>query len=476
MAANQIIPVILCGGSGTRLWPLSRGQHPKQFLKLLGERSLFLETVLRARALPGVESLLIVGNEAHRFLILDELAEIGTLAAEILLEPVVRNTAAALAVAAIHARWRADDAMLLALPADHHIADPARFAEAVERGLHAAQHGSLVVFGVTPTQPHTGYGYIRKGKSHGPPGVYQVGQFKEKPDAQTAAAYVTSGEYLWNSGMFLMRANIYLQELADYAPDIARAAAEAAGRLTQDGMFLHINRETFSACRSESIDYAVMEHTKSGVVVELDAGWSDLGSWSSLREVASRGGEDNVTHGDVLLTDVTGSVVHSSGRLVAAVGLRDQVVVETPDAVFVAPMRRAEEVKQLVAALQEHGREEAENHLRVYRPWGWYECLARAERMQVKRIQVKAGASLSLQLHHKRAEHWVVVRGEAEVTRGEEVFMLRVDQSTYIPQETKHRLRNRGTQPLEIIEVQSGSYVGEDDIVRFDDNYGRAKK
>ena len=476
MTAHKIIPVILCGGSGTRLWPLSRGQHPKQFLKLLGERSLFLETVLRARALPGVESLLIVGNEAHRFLILDELAEIGTLSAEILLEPVARNTAAALAVAAIHAKWHADDAMLLALPADHYIAAPARFAEAITNGLRAAQYGSLVVFGITPTHPHTGYGYICKGKSYGPPGVYQVGQFKEKPDAQTAAAYITSGEYLWNSGMFLMRANMYLQELADHAPDIMRAAAEAAGNLERDGVFLHINREAFSACRSESIDYAVMEHTKAGVVVELDAGWSDLGSWSSLRDAASHGGAENVTYGDVLLNDVTGSVVHSSGRLVAAVGLRDQVVVETPDAVLVAPLRRAEEIKQLVAALQQRGREEAETHLRVYRPWGWYESLARAERMQVKRIQVKAGASLSLQLHHHRAEHWVVVHGEAEVTRGEEVFMLRADQSTYIPQETKHRLRNPGSQPLVIIEVQSGAYVGEDDIVRFEDIYGRAKK
>lgn len=476
MATDSIVPVILCGGSGTRLWPLSRGQHPKQFLKLLGEHSLFLDTVLRARTLPGVESLLIIGNEAHRFLILDELAEIGALSAELLLEPVARNTAPALAVAAIHAKWNADDATLLVLPADHHIADQVRFAEAVERGLHAARHGSVVVFGVTPTHPHIGYGYIRKGKNFGPEGVYRVGQFKEKPDAQTAAAYVSSGEYLWNSGMFLVRANVYLQELADHAPDIARAAAEAAGRLERDGVFLHIHRPTFSACRSESIDYAVMEHTKAGVVVELNAGWSDLGSWSSLREAARHGSEENVTHGDVLLTDVTGSVVHSSGRLVAAVGLHDQVVVETPDAVFVAPMRRAQEVKQLVAALQERGREEAETHLRVYRPWGWYESLARGERMQVKRIQVKAGASLSLQLHHRRAEHWVVVRGEAEVTRGEEVFTLHEDESTYIPQETKHRLRNRGTQPLEIIEVQSGAYLGEDDIVRFEDNYGRLKE
>lgn len=473
MPIEALVPVILCGGSGTRLWPLSRQQHPKQFLKLLGERSLFLETVLRARVLPGVDSLLIVGNDAHRFLILDELTELGAVQTELLLEPVARNTAPALAVAAVHAAHRQTDALLLVLPADHHIADPARFTAAVKRGLRSARQGAVVVFGVTPTQAHTGYGYVRKGKAAGPDGVYRVGEFKEKPDAQTATAYVASGEYLWNSGIFLVRADVYLQELKDHAPDIARTATAAAESMERDGAFLRINRDAFGDCRSESIDYAVMEHTKTAVMVELDAGWSDLGSWSSLREAASRSSKDNVTSGDVLLADVAGSVIHSSSRLVAAVGLRDHVVVETPDAVFVAPMGRAQEVKQLVSVLQERRREEADSHLRVYRPWGWYESLTRGERMQVKRIQVKPGASLSLQLHHHRAEHWVVVHGEAEITRGNEVFTLREDQSAYIPQETKHRLRNKGAQPLEIIEVQSGSYVGEDDIVRFEDNYGR---
>ncbi|MGH8278373.1 MAG: mannose-1-phosphate guanylyltransferase/mannose-6-phosphate isomerase [Gammaproteobacteria bacterium] len=473
MAVDSLVPVILCGGSGTRLWPLSRGQHPKQFLKLLGERSLFLQTVQRARALPEVSSLVIVGNEGHRFLILDEIAELGSVPAEILLEPVGRNTAPALAVAALHAERARPGALLLALPADHHIADEARFATAIERGRRAAAEGAMVVFGVTPTEPHTGYGYIRKGKRAGSDGLYHVGQFKEKPDRNTAADYVASGEYLWNSGMFLVRADVYLKELAEHAPDIARAAAQAAAGFERDGAFTHMGREAFTACRSESIDYAVMEHTRAGALVELDAGWSDLGSWSSLRDAGKHGAGDNVTHGDVLLDDVSGSVVHSSGRLVAAVGLHDQVVVETPDAVFVAPLERAQDVKQLVAALKARGREEAEYHLRVYRPWGWYEGLVRAPRMQVKRIQVKPGASLSLQLHHHRAEHWVVVSGEAEVTRGEEVFSLHEDQSTYIPQETKHRLSNCSREPLVIIEVQTGSYVGEDDIVRFEDNYGR---
>lgn len=476
MSGEAVIPVILCGGSGTRLWPLSRQQHPKQFLKLLGEHSLFQETVLRARSLEPDGPLLIVGNEGHRFLILDELEELGVKGAELLLEPVGRNTAPALAAAALHAARARPEALLLAMPADQYVEDQERFSAAVRKGTSAARQGAVVVFGVTPTKPHTGYGYIRKGAASEVDGVYKVAQFKEKPDAGTTAGYVSSGEYLWNSGMFLVRADVYLRELRQYAPDIAQAASEALQMAQQDGAFLRLDREAFGRCRGESIDYAVMERTQSGMMVELDTGWSDLGSWSSLQEIRSTQADDNVTLGDVLLADVKGSYVHSSSRLVTAVGLRGQVVVETPDAVFVAPMERAQDVKQLVATLQKQAREEAENHLRVYRPWGWYESIARGEHMQVKRIQVKPGASLSLQLHHRRSEHWVVVHGEAEVTRGEEVFALHEDQSTYIPVNTKHRLRNPGSTPLEIIEVQSGSYVGEDDIVRFEDNYGRVKE
>lgn len=475
MNSNEIIPVILCGGSGTRLWPLSRAEHPKQFLKLLGEHSLFQETVLRTRALADRAIPLIIGNEAHQQMMRDELAALGFSGARLLLEPIGRNTAPALAAAAIYATRSKSDALLLAMPADHHVKRPAGFVAAVNKSLDAARRGSVVVFGVTPMHPHTGYGYIRKGKPHGQAGVYRVGQFREKPDAQTAAGYLASGEYLWNSGMFLVRADIYLRELAEHAPDIAEATAAAFQAAEQENMLLRLGREAFSNCRSESIDYAVMEHTRSGVVVEMDAGWSDLGSWLSLREVGGDAADNNVTRGDVLLTDVTGCVVHSSGRLVAAVGLRDQVVVETPDAVFVAPIERAQEVKQLVTTLQNQHREEVATHLRVYRPWGWYESLTRGARMQVKRLQLKPGASLSLQLHHHFAEHWVVVHGEAEVTRNEEVFTLCKDQSTYIPQETKHRLRNPGTQPLEIIEVQTGPDISGNDVVRYVDNQRRIK-
>lgn len=476
MNGNEIIPVILCGGSGTRLWPLSRSQRPKQFLKLLGERSLFQETVLRARALDSTDAPMIVGNKAHRYLMLNELAELGLSGIELLLEPTGRNTAPALAAAAIYATRGKSDPLLLAMPADHHIKQPERFAAAIRKGLYAARHESVVVFGVTPTQPHTGYGYIRKGQRLGKVDAYRVGEFKEKPDLQTAAAYIACGEYLWNSGIFLMRAKAYLQELAEHAPDIANSAAAAIRGAKQNGQFLRLGREAFSNCRSESVDYAVMEHTRSGVVVEMDAGWSDLGSWLSLREVGGDAADNNVTRGDVLLTDVTGSVVHSSGRLVAAVGLRDQVVVETPDAVFVAPIERAQEVKQLVTTLQNQHREEVETHLRVYRPWGWYESLTRGERVQVKRLQLKPGASVSLQLHHHFAEHWVVVQGKAEVTRNEEVFTLCKNQSTYIPQETKHRLRNPGTQPLEIIEVQTGPDISGNDVVQYYvDNQRRIK-
>ena len=474
--AAALAPVILCGGSGTRLWPLSRELHPKQFLPLLTEHSLFQDTVLRVRALPGAPAPLVVANEAHRFLVRDQLAELGIAGARVLLEPIGRNTAPALALAAQLVAADDPDALLLALPADHRIASTADFVQAVRRGMPAAARGATLIFGVTPTAPYTGYGYIHRGAAAGSDELWAVAGFTEKPDATKAAEYVRSGEYLWNSGMFLVRADVYLRELATHAPDIAAAVAKAAAVLKHDDTFLRPDRAAFSACRSESIDYAVMEHTRTGMLVELEAGWSDLGSWSSLMQAGASAPAGNVTRGDVLLEDVSGSLVHAGSRLVAAVGLRDQVVVETADAVFVAPVERAQEVKQLVATLRKQGREEAENHLRVHRPWGWYECLARGERMQVKRIQVKPGASLSLQLHHRRAEHWVVVRGEAEVTRGEEVFTLHEDESTYIPRETKHRLRNRGAQPLEIIEVQSGTYLGEDDIVRFDDEYGRTTR
>jgi len=471
-ASDSLIPVILSGGSGTRLWPLSRQQHPKQFLPLLSERSLFQETLLRARALPGARPPLVVVNEAHRFLVREQLAELGIEDADILLEPVGRNTAPALALAALHAAATNPSAVLLALPADHHIQNREGFAQAVARGMQAAKAGALVVFGIVPTHAETAYGYICKGAA-GSDRLHAVAAFTEKPDAESAAHYLRSGEYLWNSGMFLVRADVYLKELKTHAPDIAEAVAKAMGKLQQDGAFLRPDPDIFRSCRSQSIDYAVMEHTQAGVLVELDACWSDLGSWDSLLAVAEKKDGGNLTRGDVVLQDVSGSLVFASDRLVTAIGLRDQVVVETADAVLVAPIARAQDVKQLVASLRAGKREVTENHLRVHRPWGWYECLARDARMQVKRILIKPGASLSLQLHHRRAEHWVVVKGEAQVIRGEQQFRLKENESTYIPVDTKHRLQNPGTLPLEIIEVQSGEYLGEDDIVRFDDDYGR---
>ncbi len=470
---NDLMPVILCGGSGTRLWPLSREQHPKQFLPLLSERSLFQDTLLRTRALPGVLTPVMVVNEGHRFLVRDQLAELGVEDAEVLLEPVGRNTAPALALAALRVAAKHPATLLLALPADHHIRNSAGFTQAIARGIPAARAGAIVVFGIVPMHAHTAYGYIRKGAPAGSDGLHAVAGFTEKPDAERAAHYLQSGEFLWNSGMFLVRADVYLRELKALAPDIALAVSKAMENPQPDGVFLRPDREAFSACRSQSIDYAVMEHTQAGMLVELDAGWSDLGSWDSLLAVGADAQTGNATHGDVVLQDVSGSLVHASGRLVTAIGLRDQVVVETSDAVFVAPVNRVQEVKQLVETLRRSGREVTENHLRVHRPWGWYECLAKGERMQVKRIQVKPGASLSLQLHHHRAEHWVVVQGEAQVIRGEDNLTLEENQSTFIPVNTKHRLFNPGPLPLEIIEVQSGEYLGEDDIVRFDDEYGR---
>lgn len=468
----MIVPVVMCGGAGTRLWPLSRRQHPKQFLKLFGEYSPFQEAIRRSRAIKSAEAPLVIGSELHRFLINDDLAEIGASGIEVMLEPVSRNTAPALAMAALHATRKDPQALLLAMPADHFIEDPARFAVAVERGTPAARDGAIVLFGVRPTSAHTGYGYIQRATRAE---VADVVAFREKPDAATARAYFESGRYLWNSGVFLMRADVYLDALQRHAPDIADAARAAVDGARWNGVALELDRDAMSGCRSESIDYAVMEHTRLAKVVELVVNWSDLGTWASLLAAGAGGNTGgNVARGDVLLTDVSGSFVHSSGRLVAAVGLRDHVVISTPDAVFVAPMDRAHEVKELVGELEKEGREEVDFSPRVHRPWGWYERLTQADGMQVKLIQVNPGSSLSLQMHQHRSEHWVVVRGEAEVTRGDQIFTLREQESTDLPARTLHRLRNRGKTPLQIIEVQRGSYLGEDDIVRFDDNYGRA--
>ncbi|MGK2940362.1 MAG: mannose-1-phosphate guanylyltransferase/mannose-6-phosphate isomerase [Immundisolibacter sp.] len=471
----MIIPVILSGGAGTRLWPLSRELYPKQFLPLTGERSLLQQTIVRVHGLANVAPPLVMCNEEHRFLVAEQLREIGVTGAQILLEPVGRNTAPAVALAALRLQSAGDDPLLLVLPSDHVIVDTAAFRAAVTAGGAAAAGGALVTFGVLPTRPETGYGYIRAGDpvdAQGP--ARRVQAFVEKPDADRAAAYVASGDYLWNGGMFLFSASAYLAELERHAPAILAACRAACDGISADLDFVRVRREPFLDAPSDSIDYAVMEHTDRAVVVPLDAGWSDVGSWDALLEVQAADARGNVISGDVLAQDVDDSLIRAESRLVAALGIKNHIIVETADAVLVADRSRAQDVKRLVERLKAERRDEPLVHRQVFRPWGSYEGLVLTERFQVKRIVVKPGASLSLQMHHHRAEHWVVVKGTARVTCGAEVKLLAEDESTYIPIGTTHRLENPGRIPLEIIEVQSGSYLGEDDIVRFEDNYGRS--
>jgi len=469
-----LVPVILSGGAGTRLWPLSRELYPKQLLRLVAERTMLQETVARTEGLPGLARPIVVCNENHRFMVAEQLRELGTAPQAIVLEPQGRNTAPAAAIAALLVSGGADaDPVLLVLPADHVITDVPAFQAAVAVGRVAAESGSLVTFGVVPDRAETGYGYIRRGAGPGP--AFSVAKFVEKPDSATARGYVESGEYYWNSGMFMFRASAYLAELGRYAPAMlaaCRAALAAAGR---DLDFLRLPAQEFASCPSDSIDYAVMEKTDRAVVVPLAAGWSDVGSWAALADALPRDAEGNVTAGDVLTEDSSGCYLHSTSRLVAAVGLRDHVVVETKDAVLVAPRDRVQDVKELVAELKARGRYETSLHREVYRPWGSYDSIDSGDRFQVKRLIVNPGATLSLQLHHHRAEHWVVVTGTAKVTRGDEVFTLSENESTYIPIGARHRIENPGKIPLHIIEVQSGTYLGEDDIVRFEDRYGRDK-
>lgn len=470
----MLVPVILSGGAGTRLWPLSRELYPKQLLRLVAERTMLQETVARTEGLPGLAPPIVVCNENHRFMVAEQLRELGTAPQAIVLEPQGRNTAPAAAIAALLVSGGADaDPVLLVLPADHVITDVPAFQAAVAVGRVAAESGSLVTFGVVPDRAETGYGYIRRGAGPGP--AFSVAKFVEKPDSATARGYVESGEYYWNSGMFMFRASAYLAELGRYAPAMlaaCRAALAAAGR---DLDFLRLPAQEFASCPSDSIDYAVMEKTDRAVVVPLAAGWSDVGSWAALADALPRDAEGNVTAGDVLTEDSSGCYLHSTSRLVAAVGLRDHVVVETKDAVLVAPRDRVQDVKELVAELKARGRYETSLHREVYRPWGSYDSIDSGDRFQVKRLIVNPGATLSLQLHHHRAEHWVVVTGTAKVTRGDEVFTLSENESTYIPIGARHRIENPGKIPLHIIEVQSGTYLGEDDIVRFEDRYGRDK-
>ncbi|UXA47632.1 mannose-1-phosphate guanylyltransferase/mannose-6-phosphate isomerase [Xanthomonas prunicola] len=466
---SDVLPIILSGGSGTRLWPLSRESYPKQFLPLVGDKSMLQSTWLRAAPVAG-HAPIVVANEEHRFMAAEQLQQLGVKPSAILLEPKGRNTAPAIAVAALEATRDGADPLLLVLPSDHVIQNEAAFQTAVTLAATAAEQGKLVTFGIKPTAPETGYGYIKAGAGTG---VSAVERFVEKPDLATAQSYLASGEYYWNSGMFLFRASRYLEELRKFHPAIADACQKAWKGGKRDADFTRLDKDAFAASPSDSIDYAVMEKTADAVVVPLDAGWNDVGSWSSLLDVSKQDAQGNAHHGDVIQIDCQNTYAYGS-RLIAMVGLEDVVVVETPDAVLVGHRDRIQEVKDVVSQIKTAGRSEATWHRKVYRPWGAYDSIDMGQRHQVKRITVKPGAVLSLQMHHHRAEHWIVVSGTAEVTRGEEVLLLTENQSTYIPLGVTHRLRNPGKLPLELIEVQSGSYLGEDDIVRFEDTYGRA--
>jgi len=468
-----MIPVILSGGSGTRLWPLSREASPKQFLPLVGKDSMLQATWKRVQALASAPALL-VANEEHRFTVAEQLRQIGCEPGAILLEPVGRNTAPAIAVAALQAIAGGEDPLLLVLPSDHVVADPGAFRAAVQRAAPAAEAGRLVTFGIVPDSAEVGYGYIREGASvPGVEGLREVAEFVEKPDAATAERYLASGDYAWNSGMFLFRASVYLAELERNRPEIVEACRKALAGAKRDEDFVRLDKEAFAACPSDSIDYAVMEKTDSAAVLTINVGWNDVGSWSALWQVAEQDGDGNAHHGDVLAHDCRNTLAWGNGRLLAMIGLEDVVVVDTDDALLVAHKDKVQDVKAIVAELKQAGRKEPTWHRKVYRPWGSYDSIDTGDRFQVKRITVKPGAQLSLQMHHHRAEHWVVVCGTGRVTRGDETIMLAENQSTYIPLGVTHRLENPGRVPLELIEVQSGSYLGEDDIVRFEDVYGR---
>jgi mannose-1-phosphate guanylyltransferase/mannose-6-phosphate isomerase len=472
-AVLPIVPVLLAGGSGTRLWPLSREGYPKQFLKLTDDWSLLQQTVLRAAGLQGTQAPILICNEAHRFLVAEQLQQADCKGAQIVLEPEGRNTAPAAGAACLIARDRCGpDALVFIMAADHQIADTEAFRAAAAAAAALAQAGHLTTFGIKPSRPETGYGYLHKGKalSHG---GFEVSQFVEKPDAARAKSYVDSGEYFWNSGMFLFKAQAFLDELQRIDPVMLEACTQAVTSAKRDLDFIRLDPAAFKAARSDSIDYAVMEKTRKAALVPMDAGWDDVGSWSFLetRALDQRG---NYAHGDVLLEDTDDTLVHSESRLVAALGLKGLVVVETKDAVLVANRNRAQDVKRVVTRLKRQNRSEAENHAVVHRPWGSYETIASGNRFQVKRIVVKPGQKLSLQMHHHRAEHWIVVCGTARVTCGEREFLLAENESTYIPLGSRHRLENPGSIPLVLIEVQSGSYLGEDDIVRLQDEYGRS--
>lgn len=482
MQEEILVPVILSGGSGTRLWPLSRESYPKQVLALTGALTMLQQTALRTNGLASTVTVTdpcVVCNSEYRFITAEQLHTAGKTSCQILLEPFGRNTAPALTLAALHSQERCGDPLLLVMPADHFIRDLSAFQEAVQQGIPAAREGAMVTFGIVPTRPETGYGYLRRGDEQ-QNGSFSLEAFVEKPNADTAQRYIDSGLYLWNSGLFMMRASIWLKAINHFNAAMLDACAAALDTACEDIDFKRVDPQAFQHCPSDSIDYAVMEKlfqaAELGIparVVPMTAGWSDVGAWDALWEVLDKDAAGNATHGDTILEDSTNSLLFSSSRLIAAVGLDNIVVVDTPDAVLVADKRRTQDVKKIVARLKADGRTQANTHRKTYRPWGWYDSIDFGDRFQVKRIVVKPGAKLSLQMHHHRAEHWIVVKGTAEVTNGDQVMLLSENESTFIPLGHIHRLANPGKVPLEIIEVQSGSYLGEDDIVRFEDTYGR---
>lgn len=477
----QIQPVVLSGGSGTRLWPLSREKYPKQLLPLIGDDSLLQATVRRVEGIAGLEIAepMVVCNEEYRFVIAEQLRLMGTPGA-IVLEPFGRNTAPALTLAALAAMRDGGDPVLLVMPSDHVILDVPAFQSVVREGAELAERGAIVTFGITPDSPETGYGYIQGGDEFGDGGARTIARFVEKPDLATAQVYLDDGSYYWNSGLFMMRASVWLAAIKICRGDIFTACVAAWEQGSVDGEFLRVDKDAFAQCPKDSIDYAVMERLASskdtlppGVVIPLSAGWSDVGAWDALWEVLPKNEDGNVIQGDVVMVGSHNTLAISEGRLLACLGVDDMIVVQTPDAVLVAHKSKTQEVKEIVDHLKREGRSEGMLHRKVYRPWGSYDGVDVGERFLVKRIVVKPGSCLSLQMHHHRAEHWIVVRGTAKVTRGDSTFLVSENESTFIPLGTHHRLENPGRIPLEMIEVQSGSYLGEDDIVRFEDVYGR---
>ena len=478
---HQIVPVILCGGSGTRLWPLSRTGFPKQFLVLSGTTSLFQQAIERVNGLAAddivVGDTLIVTGEEHRFLALDQLREMPEVNTTLLLEPVGRNTAPALTFAALQAAKDGEDPILVVTPADQTVKNSAAFTDALQRSVRAASNGSIVILGIAPDKPETGYGYIKQKADAGHFGEHSVAQFAEKPDLATAIGYLASDGYYWNGGMFVVRASLWLAALGQFRPAILQATAQSCAVVSSDLPFVRPDKTLFSAIPSESIDYAVMEHCPGSdfdiKMITMDAGWNDLGSWDKVWQVGESDDAGNVTSGDTILVDTKNTFVYSSTRLVSTVGVDNLVIIETADAILIADKSQCQHVKKIVNQLVKDNRQEDTLHRKVHRPWGWYDSMDEGARFKVKRIQVKPGASLSMQKHAHRAEHWVVIKGTAEITNGEQLLTLSENQSTFIPPGTLHRLSNPGDIPLEIIEVQSGSYVGEDDILRFEDAYGR---